>query len=125
MADSAPGLVRTGDRLDLLASVLPRPLHYPGHRALTSLRLLLDLVEHRLGKIEALLSLVAFRCIVGAALGVGHDSWRLLSHGRGPSAQGIDGRGAWGSRDLGPRNGAGQAPGTQARPNPRCYGKSQ
>src|SRR5262249_35669406 len=52
---SGAGLVRAGDALDLAPSVLPRALHDPGHRTLQALRLFLDLLEHRLGEIKALL----------------------------------------------------------------------
>ena len=53
--------------------MLPRALHDPRHRALETLGLLLNLLEHRLGKIEALLALVAFRRVQTAlALLVGH-----------------------------------------------------
>jgi len=65
--------VRARNRFDLFASVLPCTLDYPRHGALEPLRFFLDLVEHRLGEVEALLSLVAFRW-VGAARRFGHDS---------------------------------------------------
>src|SRR5438552_13308089 len=52
---------------DVLARDLPCLLHDPRERAVLPRRLLLDLLQHVLGKIEALLALV----------GTGHGAFRL------------------------------------------------
>jgi len=70
---SAPGLVGAWDSFDLSPRVLPRALHYPGHRTLKSLRFLLNFLKHRFGEIKTLLALVALRDVRTAlVLLVGH-----------------------------------------------------
>src|SRR5438034_6376277 len=51
-------LIDRGVLHDVLARDLPRLLHDPGERAVLARRLFLDLLQHVLGEIEALLALV-------------------------------------------------------------------
>jgi hypothetical protein len=81
--------------------MLPGALHDPGHGSLQPLRFLLDLVEHRLWKIETLLALVALGSIRTAlVLLVGHSAtycdmfFARTSRGLGKRAQAV-GRGPW------------------------------
>src|ERR1019366_7420910 len=72
---SAARFVRPGDRLDLFASVLPGALHDPRHGALQAVRFLLNLLEHRLWEVEALLPLAALREIRTAFVLVVRHGW--------------------------------------------------
>src|SRR5579864_8081750 len=75
------GLVRSGQRLDFPARMFPRALDDPRHGSLQPLRFFLDLLEHRLRKVEALFALVALRDLRTApALVVSHGFWLTVSH---------------------------------------------
>jgi hypothetical protein len=56
-------VVHTGKLVDLVASDLPRTLDYPRKRAVKPSGLVLDLLKHVLGEVEALLAFVGTKVV--------------------------------------------------------------